>query len=188
METDPKGQLGGLECSDDVRRRMAVESASWKCGTCGKSNEKILRECEAAAKEKESEEGSRRKEKEVPKELKFGFKDEKKVEEVVETSVDGTQSSAELAEGFVQTGPRPGPVFDGQVRTPTAAYPQARPAQGVPQATGASRPSEIGAIPPQARLVPQRRSNDGVPTWVDRAIAGLVICLVLMVMKVLLGF
>jgi ubiquitin-conjugating enzyme E2 J1 len=38
----------------------------------------------------------------------------------------------------------------------------------------------------QAQVV-QRRSNNGVPMWIDRTIAAVVVCLVAMVFKVLLG-
>ncbi|KAL1835910.1 hypothetical protein VTJ49DRAFT_5894 [Mycothermus thermophilus] len=34
METDPKGQLGGVDASEEVRRRLAGESRGWKCGVC----------------------------------------------------------------------------------------------------------------------------------------------------------
>ncbi|KZF26550.1 UBC-like protein, partial [Xylona heveae TC161] len=31
MDSDPKGQVGGLECDDAARRRMANESRKWAC-------------------------------------------------------------------------------------------------------------------------------------------------------------
>lgn len=37
METDPKGQLGGLSTGDAVRRSLAAESRAWRCGGCGGS-------------------------------------------------------------------------------------------------------------------------------------------------------
>ncbi|KNA96101.1 ubiquitin-conjugating enzyme E2 J1 [Fusarium oxysporum f. sp. lycopersici 4287] len=37
METDARGQLGGLETTDAVRQRLANESPAFKCATCGKT-------------------------------------------------------------------------------------------------------------------------------------------------------
>lgn len=42
MESEAGGQLGGVECADDVRERIAAESSRWRCDSCGKCNEDIL--------------------------------------------------------------------------------------------------------------------------------------------------
>jgi ubiquitin-conjugating enzyme E2 J1 len=193
MESDAKGQLGGLESSGRDRERLANQSAGWKCGVCGKSNEEIMRECAEAARVKEEEDAAKgnspkKDEVEIPKELKLGYKDElggnQNGKEKEDTTTED-EDAAELAEGFVQT-------------APTAPYPPARPAQSVPQPT-ATIPQSQRPPPPQvteaARVVHayqqqqavQRRSNDGVPVWIDRSIAGVVVCLVFMVLKMLLG-
>jgi len=180
METDAKGQLGGLECSDAVRRRMADASREWKCGSCGKPNEEILRECEEAVGR--MEEGEKRGEEAVPVELKMGYRDEMgkgKEQESGEEKVE----SAELAEGFPQTTP---PIVDEvpAVATSESAYPLARPAQTVPQPTATIQ------LPPQrqpAMVIRAQQSNDGVPIWIDRTIAGIVVLLIAMVLKLLLG-
>jgi len=177
METDAKGQLGGLECSDSVRRRMAGDSRGWRCGSCGKTNEEILRECEEAAKAL-GEQGEKVEEK-VPEELKMGWKDE-----MEKDRAEAAAEEAILAEGFVQTTPAvgdtPGESASG------SAYPSARPAQGVPQPTGSN--SHTQPRQPTTVLQTRQYSNDGVPLWIDRSIAGVVICLVFMVLKMLLGF
>jgi ubiquitin-conjugating enzyme E2 J1 len=161
METDAKGQLGGLECSVKERERMAESSSAWRCSTCGKSNAAIMKECEDAAKEKG--EGA---EVVVPSELRMGFKDE----------MGGAKDNeeGELAEGFVRT-------VDG-----AGDYPAARPAQGVPLPTGAATTARIQ---PAQRVQEQiaQRPNEGVPMWIDRSIAAVVVLLVAMVLKVLLG-
>jgi len=72
METDPKGQLGGLESSDVVRRRLATESQAFRCLVCGKTNSEILNESAQAAKSSPAGE----KEVVVPHDLKMGWKDE----------------------------------------------------------------------------------------------------------------
>lgn len=44
-EQGTAGQVGGLEARDDVRKRLASESRSWKCDGCGqKTNERIMKE------------------------------------------------------------------------------------------------------------------------------------------------
>jgi len=196
METDAKGQLGGLDTSEAERRRYAEASGNWRCGICGRSNREILAETAEAAKKNESEngEGSKRVEEEVPKELTIKVKDESE-----EKGKGDDGEEAELAEGFVETAPI----------EPTPVYPPARPAQGVPQPTGslstgsdtqAARAEVVqnlqqrytaNAQPPaqamRARAAEVRRSTDGVPIWIDRAIAGVVVCLIFMVLKMLLA-
>jgi ubiquitin-conjugating enzyme E2 J1 len=177
METDPKGQLGGMDCSPAERERLAKNSSTWTCSVCGKSNHNILKESEEASKK----EGSLSQEVEVPKELNMAWKDEMKP---TEAQKDAIEEDAALAEGFVRTG------GDGSLDTPranpvpitTSPQPPARPAQSVPQPTGAAaRPP---AFPAQQV---QRRSDDGVPAWIDRAILAIVVLLVAMVLKILLG-
>ncbi|KIW21028.1 hypothetical protein PV08_01607 [Exophiala spinifera] len=43
-EKGTAGQVGGLEASVDVRKRLARESRAWKCEACRKSNEAIMGE------------------------------------------------------------------------------------------------------------------------------------------------
>jgi len=75
MDTDAKGQLGGIECTKDARERMARDSAAWKCAACGKSNADVMAEREELVKEIEAKEG-RRKEDHVPEELRLAYRDE----------------------------------------------------------------------------------------------------------------
>ncbi|KAJ4425270.1 hypothetical protein N0V82_000080 [Gnomoniopsis sp. IMI 355080] len=189
METDPKGQLGGLDTSEAVRKQLATQSRAWKCAGCGgRPNEEIIRECEeAAAKaadlDAEGGESSRKtKEVEVPAELKLGFRDEMEKNNAAAAATAATAAatdaeSAELAEGFVQTVPRA-----------DLSAGAARPGQTVPQPT---RTVPLPAPAQQAPLAPpmQRRAVGAgdVPRWIDRVIAALVICLIGMILKVLLA-
>ncbi|KAI1444601.1 UBC-like protein [Annulohypoxylon stygium] len=186
METDARGQLGGLDTSDAVRRKLASESSSWRCATCGKTNGEIIAECEERCKELSAEnDGKDRKEVEVPAELKMGFRDE--MERAKAASEEGAKEdaeSAELAEGFVQTVP------DHEVLrpTPTTALPRAaQPAQGVPVPTGRTPlPDPVGqgiSTPVTTRASP----DTGVPPWIDYAIISLMIMLIAMVLKVFLS-
>lgn len=213
METDPKGQLGGLDTSDAVRRRLASESRAWRCTGCGgRTNEEIIKECEEAAKAAEAEaeqdggggSSSKSKEVEVPAELKLGFRDEMEKAAAAAAAAEGGSEaavvaagivgaddaeSAELAEGFVQTVPRE----DLRPQPPAAGA--ARPGQTVPQPTRTLPLPEAAhniGIPHAQQQAPlqQRRTindNDGVPRWIDRVIAALVVCLIGMILKVLLA-
>lgn len=209
METDPKGQLGGLDTSEAVRRRLAGESRAWRCAGCGgRTNEDIIKECEEAAKAAEAEEAeggggsSKSKDVEVPTELKLGFRDEMEKAAAAAAAAEGGSAaaaaaagvvgaddaeSAELAEGFVQTVPR----HDLEPQPPAAGA--ARPGQTVPQPTRTvPLPHAVHnrAVPAQQAPLQQRHTfndNGGVPRWIDRVIAALVVCLVGMILKVLLA-
>jgi ubiquitin-conjugating enzyme E2 J1 len=43
-EKGTAGQIGGLEASDEVRKRLAKESREWRCENCKKTNEMVMRE------------------------------------------------------------------------------------------------------------------------------------------------
>jgi len=186
METDAKGQLGGLDTSESERRRCAELSGGWKCSTCGKSNGEILAECEEAAKALEEEGGKKLGEEKVPEELVIGSREELGLSASgAAENEEGEETEAELAEGFVQTQPLPERIN---------AYPAAQPGQTVPHATGTLQPpQQAQLLQTPAPLAPRRTqiqahvSSEGVPLWIDRAIAGIVICLVVMILKMLLG-
>ncbi|KAF2000876.1 UBC-like protein [Amniculicola lignicola CBS 123094] len=75
MDTDAKGQLGGIECSAQARKKMATESGAFRCAVCAKSNADIIKEREEAAKLVEETEG-KQKEETVPEELRLAYRDE----------------------------------------------------------------------------------------------------------------
>lgn len=195
METDAKGQLGGVEMSDRERGRIAKETPAWRCSGCGgRSNGEILAECEEAFRAKEREDGEKGEDEvEVPRELQMGFKDE--MGKGKETKREADTEEAELAEGFVRTAavapvdePTQPVVEAARIPPPTPTTQEPRtshPAPHTPYRAPAPTPQQI-APPPQAQPT-QTRSNDGVPLWIDRAIAGVVVLLVAMVLKLLLG-
>lgn len=193
METDPKGQLGGLDTSDAVRRRLAAESHAWRCPGCGgRTNEDLIRETEEAARAAEADagaaSGSVGGDVEVPAELKMGFRDEmeKSATAVEATAPQASEDAegAELAEGFVQTVPR----ADLDVSAGAA-----RPGQTVPQPTRTlplPNVTQNTVAPGQHAPLQQRQTihgDVGVPRWVDRVIAALVVSLVAMILKVMLN-
>ncbi|KAI1376444.1 UBC-like protein [Hypoxylon crocopeplum] len=184
METDARGQLGGLDTTDAVRRSLAAESKAWRCAVCARTNGDILAECEERCRELDAASAEKRKEVEVPADLKMGFRDE--MEKAKAGDTEGAKEdaeSAELAEGFVQTAP------EREVFPPTDAAPQppaARPAQGVPAPTGrVPLPDPVGqAAPTRTQSV---NPHAGVPPWIDYAIASLAILLIAMLLKILVG-
>ncbi|KAK4460696.1 ubiquitin-conjugating enzyme E2 J1 [Cladorrhinum samala] len=156
METDVKGQLGGLESNDQVRRRLADESRTWTCpGGCngGKSNQEIMKECEEAARELDGKGGegaskAKREEEKVPDELKLGWRDE--MEKKGKNAKGGTggtgdskeedeEESARLAEGFVRTGNPEGSSSGGGGGGTTTI---ARPPVGVTEGASGSQTAQ----------------------------------------------
>lgn len=179
METDARGQLGGLECTEAVRRELATRSRSWRCGVCGtKRNEEIMAECERAAAATEN----KAPEAEVPKELRMGWKDEmqgSKTTSGTETGsadtkkdADEDSESAELAEGFVQTAPMIPITTDVQ-------YPPARPAQTVPQPTATIPLQQRQAVrAAQPAVAVRRRNIRSIDFWLDYLIPSVAACLI----------
>ncbi|KAM0151072.1 hypothetical protein ACHAQE_004565 [Botrytis cinerea] len=179
METSPSGQLGGVDASDSIRKRIAGESRGWKCGVCGgKSCEEILGEAEQLAKELEGEgTSSNREEETIPPDMQIGLKKETKAET---GSNQETGSNKEIDDENSKS---------TEEVTPAQAeseYPAAIPAQTVPQPT-ATIPLPQHPQPQRQTAQARVQSDEGVPAWVDRAIAGIVLCLVVMVLKMLLG-
>ena len=142
METDARGQLGGVETTDAVRKRLADESGAYKCTSCGKSNAEIIKESEARCAEQGGDSATDTVE--IPSELKMGYRDELEAKKATtaEGQVPSTASTAnagyddaeaaELAEGFVQTASQtaPNPVAAGAIA-------ERAPAQGLPRPTPA---------------------------------------------------
>ncbi|KAK8136054.1 UBC-like protein [Apiospora sp. TS-2023a] len=208
METDAAGQIGGLNSAEPVRRRLASESRSWTCATCGKSNENIIRdveaECQRLDEEEEGEKRRKREEVEIPAELRMGFRDEmmektkapedgaapnggSSAAERVTTTTTTTNAtgeeteSAHLAEGFVQTAPMP-PARPGQgVPQPTRTIPLPGPAPG-------QAPVAAAQQWPMAHNHNRGGANADVPVWIDYAIMVLVGLLIAMLLKILVGY
>ncbi|KAK0668849.1 putative ubiquitin-conjugating enzyme E2 J1 [Cercophora samala] len=188
METDVKGQLGGLEAGAEVRRRLAGESRGWVCGLgCsigggGKRNEEVMGEHVRMCQEMGVVETGEK----VPEELKMGWRDEmggvgdskgKEDEKQEEEESDG--ETARLAEGFVQT-VTPLRTFEGVVRE--------RPAERVP-----TPHPEVDIREVQQRLAMEARRGggmsereEGVPAWLDRLIIAVAVLLIAAVARVML--
>ncbi|KAJ4376317.1 hypothetical protein N0V83_001600 [Neocucurbitaria cava] len=166
MDTDAKGQLGGIECSKDARERLAKESGAWRCAGCGKSNTDIMKEREELVNEIEAKEG-RRKEEEIPDELRLAYRDElgKK-----EDAADKGKASAAVPPGMT---PAPAP-------SSTAASTAAGATSGSNTATTV-RPTRTTQAPPMQQLA--QRSPDRSLAWIDTCIYGVIAALLFMLLK-----
>jgi ubiquitin-conjugating enzyme E2 J1 len=119
MDVAAKGQVGGIESGEGVRRRLAGESRNFTCATCGKSNVAILQEQEELARESEKEGGERKEEVKVPEELKLAYKDELKPAEEAGNSSKST-STTPSSQPATTTAPKvisPSPAAAAQVAT-----------------------------------------------------------------------
>ena len=171
MDTDAKGQLGGIECSKDARERMAKESGAWRCAGCGKSNTEIMQEREEMVKEVEEKEG-KRKDDEVPDELRLAYRDELGKDGAADDKVDkgkgrATEGPVQVKPAASSSGPKAGaaiPIADTVRPVPVA--PMLRPTRTIPA--------------PPLHQVAQRSSD---VAWIDTCIYGVVAALLFMILR-----
>jgi ubiquitin-conjugating enzyme E2 J1 len=71
MDTDAKGQLGGLECDRATRQKMAKQSGGWTCPTCRKGNSVIMSLLEDATGT-----GAAIEPEKVPEELRLAYRED----------------------------------------------------------------------------------------------------------------
>jgi ubiquitin-conjugating enzyme E2 J1 len=169
MDTDAKGQLGGIECSRDARERMAKDSGAWKCAGCAKSNAEIMQEREELVKENEEKDG-KRKDEQVPEELRLAYRDELSKEGEGGKKVDkGKQRAVESPAEVASSASPSGPATTASVGIP------AQPAPAVPL----PRPTRTIPAPPLQQVA--QRSPD--LAWIDTCIYGVMAALLFMVLK-----
>ncbi|KAK5167480.1 uncharacterized protein LTR77_007179 [Saxophila tyrrhenica] len=162
MDTDAKGQLGGMDASEEVRRKLAGQSRGWKCGACGgRSNEEIMRDLEERVEKEGAEAG--KKEEEVPEGLRLAYREELKGE--VQPRKEGEQSVAAATSGNVSS---------ADATTSAVAVPAAQ-----------QQPAPTATVLPAQRL--QQRAppghDEGVPPWIDKAIYGIIGALLYLLWK-----
>lgn len=178
MDTDAKGQIGGLECSESARRRMAGESWRYRCATCGKSNRQIMSEREEAAKQVVGE----RKEELVPTELRLAYREDLGKGEGSSDNKNGTSSSASASLTAIPSNVHAAqpPTLPRTPKPPTAAT--TRPTPTSPSSSARPQTSSASRSHPQQQR--QRRDTaSGVPGWLDKAIWGVFAALVFMIAR-----
>ncbi|KAE8373194.1 ubiquitin-conjugating enzyme/RWD-like protein [Aspergillus bertholletiae] len=187
MDGDAKGQVGGLDVSEEVRRDHARRSGDWCCDVCGKSNQAILGEWRDYCKENGVEVGD--------------MGDERVVSPVskAESEKDNTDTTRQEEPPSEKTVPdEPVAVSQGPAQQ---AQQQSAPEEGVqavfapPPSTsitpstlapGSDAPSHVAPPPRQPVPYPmqtaalQQQSED---PWLDRAIIGVLVALVFMILR-----
>jgi len=162
MDTSASGQLGGMEASEEVRKRMAGQSGGFMCPACGRTNEEVMRECEEAAAEHG---GEGKRVEEVPKELQLAYR---------EDLGKGSSNTAQVQ----TTEKAPGP-----------ASAEVQPAQSTIAAQATSQTVQPLAPPPSQAQVqaqiqrPRPQQGEGIPAWIDKAIYGVIIALIILVAR-----
>lgn len=168
MDTDAKGQLGGIECSRDARERMAKDSGRWTCAGCSKSNQEIMKEREEAVKDVEETEG-KRKEEEVPEELRLAYRDELAQDESTKADkVDKGKARAVELEAHQAASASP------IVATESAAT-------SLPLSVPAMRPTRTTTSPTTQQVILQ--VPDRSLAWIDACIWGVIAMLLFMVFR-----
>jgi ubiquitin-conjugating enzyme E2 J1 len=109
MDTDAKGQLGGLQCDEDARKKMANRSGDYTCPACQKSNRVIMEE-RAEEVKKLAMEGQETKEEEVPEELRLAYREDLNQEKKAETAAKVDQVEKAMAASLSQSNTAPAPV------------------------------------------------------------------------------
>jgi ubiquitin-conjugating enzyme E2 J1 len=165
MDTDARGQLGGMDSSEEVRKRLANQSKSWKCSTCGKTNEAIMKEQEELVKEK----GGQSKVEEVPEELRLAYR-----EDLSTTNGDSNKTQQKEAAKSPQ-----------QPAISNANIEAERTATSAPQQTQQQPPPlpARGAQAAQPNQMQQRRQDEEIPSWIDKAIYAILAVLAYLLWK-----
>ncbi|GLA41405.1 ubiquitin-conjugating enzyme E2 J1 [Aspergillus niger] len=178
MDGDAKGQVGGLDVGEEVRRAYARSSRGWRCEGCegsrGRENEEVMREwwgvCREAGVRVEGEDFGG--EFGVDEEEEKGDEKKKEEEEEGEGVDEAAAAGADAAVTAATDTPR--------VQQEPPSQPQPQPQQQLQQHTPpATRPSVPAA--PASASAPATTSQD--TPWLDRAIVGVVIALVAMILR-----
>ena len=210
MAGEAKGQVGGLEMGEAPRKRLASESRTWRCTGCwGKTNEEVLTEVQGLCDEKG--EGQRREES-VPEELRLAYREEMESrpgtpgtpgtpgrEASGRNGLPLPPSSASGLGPSSRSKPPPSPLratassadpssSSSSNRTQLRFHP-APPTSRLANSTPLAQTPTLAtpnAVPPTG-TVPQLRTvvtaSEPVPAWVDKAIVGVVLGLVVMLVK-----
>ncbi|CAD0105919.1 unnamed protein product [Aureobasidium uvarum] len=176
MDTDAGGQVGGMSAPDNVRKQLAEKSREYSCAGCGKGSLAILEEQEQRCKELGIEATN---DEENPLAGKIGLIEPKKKGTTAESSAPVPASSRSVESS---SPPSPPTVAAAQEVKPTPTVQQSQPP---PQP--ASRTHPLPQSQPPTRLQQQPLAQPPATTttdaWVDRAIIGIVIALVLMILR-----
>ncbi|EED12823.1 ubiquitin conjugating enzyme (UbcF), putative [Talaromyces stipitatus ATCC 10500] len=122
MDGDAKGQLGGLDAPEDVRRMWAEKSRTWSCECMGgKTNEKVLNEWRAVCSRKGISVDDQDRET-VPEELRMSYKNSanecqsRSIANAVDMQEESSTGPAAATISSTQQEPLPSPSPDTSMR------------------------------------------------------------------------
>lgn len=189
MDTDAKGQVGGLECSESARRKMADDSRRWRCAGCGKTNEEIMAESDEEVKRMGE---STKKEESVPEELRLAYRED------LGNGHDGSANASSTAQqdpASTQQGSPPSvtPQSKGKGRADASSEASSSatttaPASSATQTTMPTNGQSTTLLPTRttqstAPAQPHLQTDESVPPWIDKAIWGVLAALVFMIVR-----
>ncbi|KAL4871097.1 ubiquitin-conjugating enzyme/RWD-like protein [Aspergillus spectabilis] len=212
MSGEGRGQVGGLEVSDEVRREWAVRSRGWRCAACegsrGRSNEVVLGEwrryCVEMGVDVEREDGGEG----VPEGLTVGVKKDKGEKEKEDSMAQADKTTTVVAAD--SDAMRETPTIDTEK---SAAAPDLSaiaqglaPSKTIPAPTSAQTSASTWTSTSTPQVLMQRHQQQQEPTptptptptrtipapapvasqdspWLDRAIFGVLVALVLMILR-----
>jgi len=173
MDTDPKGQVGGMDSTPETRKRFASESTGWKCPGCGKMNAHIIKEREDAA----TETGAEKKEEHVPEELRLAYR---------EDLVNDSKADPAAAQSPAAQSTTGGPNLT--TKLPASLPISSSPSPG-PQTlrSGTANSVSVGASSRPAQVTTPRQAQQqhahSIPPWLDMAIYGVLLALLVMIIR-----
>ncbi|WPG99254.1 Hypothetical protein R9X50_00206500 [Acrodontium crateriforme] len=162
MDTSAGNQLGGMEASEEVRRRLAVQSRAHACLACGKRNEVIMREQDEAVREAGGESGAARKDEAVPEELRLAYRENLGENKVVAEASSGVEEN--IAPGMATSASAPSVSNAATITKAPASTPTQPQIQ-------AQRPAAV------------QRPEVEVPAWIDKAIYGVIGAIIFLIFK-----
>ncbi|RKF55838.1 Ubiquitin-conjugating enzyme E2 J1 [Erysiphe neolycopersici] len=190
METDPKGQLGGLECTANEREKIARESVNWVCNVCQKKNIDILRESQKYFGEMDLDTMNTIETKIFTPENKvamISIPDGDKGEEEKISNNGGIVVETKLQEKVGKNSNElPATNLPSNSNYTISEYSETKLTPISSSATSSTSHLNTRVTQP-SQTTPTMSNNEDSPLWIDRAIATIIFCLVAMVMKVLLG-
>ena len=184
MDTNARGQLGGLENTESARKKMAAESPAWKCVGCGTTNGEIMKEREDAAHRQEG--AGKPVTEEVPDELKLAYR-----EDLQPSSAEGTPSTqnsetapslkASRPEASAQEAASSSQSFT-PIRVSIDSNENHEGSTPVPVNTRATL-APTRTVAARRPLQTSQRARSSESDWVDKAIWGVIAALILMVLR-----
>lgn len=180
---ESKGQVGGMEGSEELRREYAVLSREWVCRECGGSNEGRMREVWDFCREKGVE---------VDVEGEGGGQSTAEEEGEAEGEKEQTHLQDSSATPVPTAVPVPVPAPEAETPTTTQSVTSPQPpvpdqaSQPVQESASASTSVPASTTQLDSRQRPPLLATTTAPAnspWLDRAIIGVVVALVILILR-----